>query len=104
MRMRVQILHNQNERHSFIDGYTKDDPLVRVFDGEPPYFEVISYREDPEVGLNYIYEANQHLFDTHPWNPDVRSLSKGDVIVLGEKAYAIESMGFKELTGFEVPA
>lgn len=100
--MRVQLLHNQNERESFVRGYAEGDSLCRVFDGEPNF---IPYREDLEVGLHFIYEANQYLNKTRrPWYKDARSLCVGDVIVLGEKAYSIDHVGFTELQGFEVPA
>ena len=102
VRVRIQILHNANERESFFRGYAEGDSLVRVFDGEPPVF--IPYREDLEVGLHFVYEANQYVGESrHPWYSDARSLCMGDVIVLGDNAYAIEQVGFKHLPGFEVP-
>lgn len=104
MLMRVQILHNQNERNCVFDGYTEGDPLIRVYDGEPDHY--IPYREDLEVGLNFVYEQNQYAPELQriPWYPSARSMITGDVICLNDKAYAVERRGFKELPGFEVPA
>lgn len=99
--MRVQILHNQNERESFLRGYRTGDPLIRVYDDEPSM--LIPYREDLIVGLEFIYEMNQYAGVRKPWYEDARSLAMGDVIVLGDRAFAIERIGFKELHDFEVP-
>lgn len=84
-------------------GYAEGDPLIRVYDGEPKNF--IPYREDLIVGLDFVFEQNQHGSPgCFPWYTDARSLSKGDVITLDDKAYAISDVGFYELIGFEVPA
>lgn len=101
MLMRVQILHNQNERNSFLDGYTEGDSLICVYDGH-----YILYHLDLEVRLNFIYEQNQYAPEMNliPWYDHARSLCMGDVICLNDKAYAIERRGFKELEGFEVLA
>lgn len=92
--IRVQILHNQNERDSFFYGYKEGDPLVRVYDAE----KALPYREHAVVSLEFIFEQNQWIGDAkRPWYDDARSLSVGDVIVLHDQAYACERIGFRPI-------
>lgn len=94
-KIQIRILHNQNECESFMRGYEEGDPLVVVFEDDERF---LPHREFAEVSLDYIYAENQWINETRrPWYDDARSLSKGDVIVLGDAAYAIESIGFKKL-------
>lgn len=93
----VRVLHNQNESQSFDVGYRHGDPLIEVYEGKHrfPY-------KDPEaleLSLEQIFEQNQwaEKGSVHPWYPDARSLSVGDVIVLHHKAYACERVGFREI-------
>lgn len=100
--MRVQILHNQNERESFLRGYQQGDPLLRVYDGEP---KGLRDQDNLEYNLEFIYRQNQHgVPGSYPWYQDARSLSVGDVIVIGTRAFAVANLGFTELENFEVPA
>lgn len=93
--IRIIILHNDNPL-AMLDGYDEGDTLTEVYRDETRYF---SYREDAEVSLDYIYAENQWVSETHrPWYDDARSVSKGDVIVLHDKAYAVDSIGFTDVT------
>lgn len=84
--MRIQIYLNQNTRDSFIKGYAEGDPLTLICDAE--------MKEG--WTLEKIYEANQHSDDTDPWYRG-RSLSKGDVIVVDDEAYAVATVGFERV-------
>lgn len=80
-------------------GYEYGDPMMRVYDG--PQF--VPHREFLHEGLEYVYSCNQHVDANHrPWY-EGRSLSKGDVICLGDKAYSVETVGFQYIEDFEVP-
>lgn len=98
--MRIQILLNQCERESFLHGYKPGHRanLMRVFDGD----KGIPPTTTTEV-LENIYRENQHGVGT-PWYTDARSLSVGDVICIGESAWAVDKVGFKALEDFEVPS
>lgn len=91
----VRILHNQDERNSFVFGYRHGDPLVQVYEGEHRFI----YRDPKgaEFSLEHIFEQNQWVDDRHPWYDEARSISVGDVIVLHDKAYACEQIGFREI-------
>lgn len=90
----VRILLNENERESFIRGYSLGDPLVQVYEGEHRLPD-----EFAEVSLEHIFEANQWLSETcRPWYEGARSISVGDVIILHNKAYACaKGVGFTEI-------
>ena len=89
----VILLHNQNPM-AMLDGYSHKDPLTVVYRDA----KHLPYRVDAEVSLDYIYAENQWVDNDHrPWYDDARSLSKGDVIVLHDKAYAIGTVGFQEV-------
>jgi hypothetical protein len=95
----VTIWHNvafddQGRHTAMLDGYQPGDPVVRVF----------AYQADP-AGRS-PEEVADEAFDTfndHPRDPDgadlacayygrrLRSLSKGDVVVVGEVALAVAS-------------
>lgn len=126
--MRIEIWHNKNERDSFFRGFDSTDPMDLVYEGEivewgsdgntillqkgdlthhagdpsfhhagDPSFERLS--DDPEDVCEYVFMANQHVSASHqPWYKGARSLSKGDVIVIDDRAFAVESVGFKEVS------
>lgn len=91
----VRILHNENERDSFFRGYSEGDPLNEVYSG----MRRLPHREEESIinSLEYIFMENQWRDLHRPWYNDARSLSVGDVIVLGEKAYACDHVGFSEV-------
>ncbi len=86
----VQIFHNKNERESFFRGFERTDPLELVYSNE----------DLPDTILaEEVYAANQHVDAHHrPWYDLKRSVSVGDVIVIDERAYAVERVGFKEIS------
>jgi hypothetical protein len=89
----ILILHNDNPL-AMIDGYMYGDPLTMVYRDT----KCLPHREYAEVSLNYVYAENQWVDEAHrPWYDDARSLSKGDVIVLQDKAYTVASIGFDEV-------
>jgi hypothetical protein len=99
----VTIWHNvaydSEGRHSaMLDGYRPGDPMVRVF----------TYQADPAGRPpEEIAEEAFDTFNDHPRNPEgeelarlyyrhrlLRSLSKGDVVVVGEVPLAAASAGW----------
>lgn len=91
--IQIRILHNENP-NAMLDGYTEGDPLAEIYSVE----KFLPHREYATISLEYIFEQNQWIDENHrPWYSEARSLSKGDVIVLGEKAYAVATIGFDEL-------
>lgn len=96
--IQIRILHNENT-YAMMDGYTPGDPLVEVFSDDQRF---LPFREDAIVSLEYVYEENQWIDEKRrPWYDGARSVSKGDVVVLGDKAYAVASVGFDLLP--EIP-
>lgn len=92
--IKVRILHNANERESFLRGYEEGDPLTCVYEGD----HRLPYREFAETSLEHIFASNQWVDDARrPWYDGARSLSVGDVIELAGTAYACEPIGFREL-------
>lgn len=88
--IQIRILLNQHMA-AMIDGYMPGDPLTEVFSDE----RFLPYREDAVVSLEYIFEENQWIdANRRPWYDGARSLSKGDVVILHDKAWAVASMGF----------
>jgi hypothetical protein len=103
----VTIWHNvafddQGRHTAMLDGYQPGDPVVRVF----------AYQADP-AGRS-PEEVADEAFDTfndHPRDSDgadlafayygrrLRSLSKGDVVVVGEVALAVAGMGWTPVRG-----
>lgn len=94
--MTVRILHNENERSSFVHGYKDGDPLKEVYRGEHrlPYQEELGR----VFALDHIFEQNQWHDFGRPWYDDARSLSVGDVVMLNDRAFAAErGSGFREV-------
>lgn len=91
----VRILHNQDERNSFAVGYRHGDPLIQVYEGE----HRLLYREEIEMSLELIFEQNHQWGGSNhqPWYKSARSLSVGDVIVIHNRAFACEEIGFREI-------
>jgi hypothetical protein len=98
----VTIWHNvafdgQGRHTAMLDGYQPGDPVVRVF----------AYQADSGRPAEEIAEEAFDTFNDHPRNPEgeelarlyyrhrlLRSLSKGDVVVVGEVALAVASIGW----------
>lgn len=92
--IRILILHNDNPL-AMLDGYQEGDTLTPVYEAR----RFLPWREYAEVSLDHIYAENQWVDENHrPWYDDARSLSKGDVIVLADKAYSVDSVGFSDVT------
>ncbi|MFZ2174251.1 MAG: hypothetical protein WAW17_09480 [Rhodococcus sp. (in: high G+C Gram-positive bacteria)] len=93
--VRVRVLHNE-ARDAMLIGYTDGDPLREVirFEMDP--------RRDVEVNLEEVFEAFNEPgprlveFDVvRRYRAERnRSLSKGDVVLYGEVAYAVAAAGF----------
>jgi hypothetical protein len=47
--------------------------------------------------IDYDWQENEHVTATRPGQPE-RSTSVGDVIVLGDHAWIVDSAGFSEVT------
>lgn len=91
--IQILILHNDNPL-AMMDGYQEGDKLTLVYQVR----RWLPHREYAESSLDHIYEENQWVDEIHrPWYDDARSVSKGDVIVLHDKAYAVDSIGFTEV-------
>lgn len=94
----VRILLNCNESESLFRGYEPGDALVEVYQGT----HRLPYQFYADVSLEHIFASNQWVDESHrPWYDDARSLSKGDVVVLHDKAYAIDTVGFREIDPVE---
>jgi hypothetical protein len=91
----IRIFHNENERQSFVHGYSIGDPLKEVYCGE----HRLLYKEASGINLSleYIFEENQWLDHRRPWYDGARSLSVGDVIVIGRRAFSVCNVGFGEI-------
>ncbi len=102
----VTIWHNvavdgQGHHTGMLEGYQPGDPMVRVF----------TYQADPAGGPEEIAEEAFAICNGHPrdaWGTDLahryyerelRSLSKGDVVVAGEVALAVASVGWIPVRG-----
>jgi hypothetical protein len=97
----VTIWHNvafddQGRHAAVLDGYQPGDPVVRVF----------TYQASPGRSPEEIADEAFGIFNDHPRDPDgadlacayyqrrLRSLSKGDVVAVGEVALAIAGVGW----------
>jgi hypothetical protein len=102
----VTIWHNvasdgQGRHTAMRDGYQPGDPMVRVF----------AYQATPGRPAGEIAEEAFAIFNDHPrdaagadlacayYGRRLRSLSKGDVVVAGEVALAVGSVGWIPVRG-----
>jgi hypothetical protein len=103
----ITIWHNvareaDGDRHfAMLDGYRPGDPMVRVF----------TYEADPAGGPEAVAEDAFGMFNGHPrcasdadlarayYQRELRSLSKGDIVVVGEVPLAVASAGWDRVTG-----
>ena len=102
----VTIWHNvafddQGRHTAMLDGYQPGDPVVRVF----------AYQASPGRPAEQIAEEAFAIFNDHPadsaggklacayYGSRLRSLSKGDVVVIGEVALAVASVGWTPVSG-----
>ena len=103
----VTIWHNvafddQGRHTAMLDGYQPGDPVVRVF----------AYQADPAGRPpEEIADEAFDTFNDHPRDPDgadlacayygrrLRSLSKGDVVAVGEVPLAVASVGWTLVRG-----
>lgn len=103
----ITIWHNVatdgHGRHTgMLDGYQPGNPMVRVF----------SYQADPVGRLpEDIAEETFAICNGHPRNDcpealtrryyhrELRSLSVGDVVAVGEAAFAVAGAGWKPISG-----
>jgi hypothetical protein len=102
----VTIWHNvavdgQGHHTGMLEGYQPGDPMVRVF----------TYQTDPAGGPEEIAEEAFAICNGHPrdargtdlarryYERELRSLSKGDVVVAGEVALAVASVGWIPVRG-----
>jgi hypothetical protein len=99
--IQVRVYLNQNERESFMDGFKSTDPLICA----TSYF-VTADRIDGGSVNGILNEAFAELNRDEPtanWARVYRargrrSLSVGDVVVIGEIAYAVERVGWKAVS------
>lgn len=103
--MKVTLYHNE-ARGAMLDGYRPGDPLVRVFDAEVPD----EWGRHPRSVADQMFLiGNIDAGDTdNPVNAYLvrayrqernRSLSVGDVVVVGEAPFAVDKVGFSLVTG-----
>jgi hypothetical protein len=102
----VTIWHNtavdgQGRHTGMLEGYQPGDPMVRVF----------TYQTDTAAGPEEIAEEAFAICNGHPGDAagedlarryyarELRSLSKGDVVVAGEVALAVASAGWIPVRG-----
>jgi hypothetical protein len=103
----VTIWHNvaheagQGRHIAMVDGYRPGDPMVCVF----------TYEADPAGGPETVAEDAFGIFNGHPrrasdadlarayYQRELRSLSKGDVVVVGEVPLAVASAGWVLVRG-----
>ena len=97
------VAHDGEGRHSaMLDGYRPGDPMVRVF----------TYQADPAGrSPEAVAEEAFAICNGHPGNAhgeelsrryyqrELRSVSKGDVVVVGEVALAVASIGWTPVSG-----
>jgi hypothetical protein len=96
--MQIQVFHNVD--HDSFFGYQPHHPLVRVFRGEHQTGET-----DPAAVAEELFEAFNiggrfpQLAEAYRAR-QLRSLSVGDVVAVGEVPLAVASAGFKPVEGF----
>jgi hypothetical protein len=93
----MKYLFFLNTQTDFLSGYRQGDKLELAYAGE---VEVPSHLSSPEACMHAGCDT---LFETfnidHPNDYRNRSMSVGDVVILGSNriAYACESIGWKEI-------
>jgi hypothetical protein len=102
----VTIWHNvafdgQGRHTAMLDGYQPGDPMVRVF----------AYQASPGRSAEEIADEAFDTFNDHPRDPGgadlacayygrrLRSVAKGDVVVVGEAALAVAGIGWTPVSG-----
>jgi len=102
----VTIWHNaaldgQGRHTGMLQGYQPGDPMVRVF----------TYQADPAADPEEIAEEAFAICNGHPCDArgedlarryyarELRSVSKGDVVAVGEVALAVASVGWIPVRG-----
>jgi len=103
----VTIWHNvavddQGRHTAVLDGYQPGDPMVRVF----TYQAGPAGRDPEQIAEEAFAICNGHPADTageelsrRYYGRELRSLSKGDVVVIGEVALAVASAGWDPVSG-----
>jgi hypothetical protein len=99
----VKVYLNRNERESFMYGWSPGHPLELAAEYQSPYGDEIDGIENaPGIAgiLNQTFRELNIDFPETDWGKDyrhrgMRSLSVGDVVVIGELAYACERVGWK---------
>jgi hypothetical protein len=96
--MTYQLYHNQSSR--FSRGYEAGDELVEGHRGQFPACFSIRPDLDPQEALLRLAEVifTKHNRDDRPDGRTAPSLSVGDVVVIGEVAMTVESIGFTFVT------
>ena len=96
----VKVYLNRNERDSFIYGYKEGHPLELAVEYQAPLDESKTLTQDVQGILNLAFRELNIDFPTTDWANEyrakgMRSLSVGDVVVVGELAYACDRVGWK---------
>ncbi len=107
--MKYQIWSNVSYRNKldrdyvqFMDGYRPEAPMLMSHEDEAPMVLVA----DPAMRapmLEALLESIFALFnvDERPNGKIVHSLSVGDVVKVGDEAYAVKTLGWEKLDKFE---
>jgi len=94
--MKFEIWSNVSSRRDrFFTGYDPADTMKKSWE------DVLNL--SPNVSVSYILEKLFQKFnqDDRPNGQTAHSLSIGDVVVLDGKAYAVGTIGFRELPTFQ---
>lgn len=113
--VQVKVYLNRNERESFMDGYKGGDPLELAVDyrvdaemlfvpGQPS--RAGHWKTSDGMPHGILNQAFMELNRDDPksgWakkyrDRGMRSLSVGDVVVVGESAYACEKIGWRTVS------
>ena len=101
--MKFQVFLNENFRDSVVFGFDPASDMLREavsFEQEPSgdiqadlekVFDYLNIGGDPGFNLSHNEYSQRYREEQN------RSLSKGDVIIAGDQAYAVASYGFKEV-------
>jgi hypothetical protein len=97
----VKVYLNANERESFMDGFKEADPLVLAAEYRVGVEMIDSGSANPI--LNQAFRELNIDDPTAEWAVEYRargrrSLSVGDVVVVGEIAYAVDRVGWKPVS------
>lgn len=105
----ITVFHNVTEdslgRASGFDGFEADQTFREVIQFDQPFvgrdetLEGVYFlcNHIPHEAFNEIEPGSQQVIDAYR-SKQVRSLSVGDVIVMGESAYAVAKSGFDSVT------